>query len=107
MRIPPGFRFMMKYITPAYLLIVFGGFAYQKLNPYDPKSYIGMIADNVVVQYSLWLLASVAAGLFLATLFGERRWLKMPARGPSGQRRLSGDASAPLSKCAGVTLYAD
>jgi neurotransmitter:Na+ symporter, NSS family len=79
MRIPPGFRFMMKYITPAYLLIVFGGFAYQKLNPYDPKSYIGMIADNVVVQYSLWLLAAVAAGLFLATLFGERRWLKMPA----------------------------
>jgi NSS family neurotransmitter:Na+ symporter len=83
MRIPRVFRFIMKYVTPAYLLIVFGGFAYQNLNPYDEKSYIQKIADNTVVQYSLWLLAAVLVGLLVATRFGEKRWLKVPA--PAGK----------------------
>jgi SNF family Na+-dependent transporter len=79
MRIPRVFRFIMKYVTPAYLLIVFAGFAYQNLNPYDEKSYAYRIGQNAVVQYSLLLLAGVLAGLLIATWFGEKRWLKTPA----------------------------
>jgi SNF family Na+-dependent transporter len=79
MRIPRVFRFIMKYVTPAYLLIVFAGFAYQNLNPFDEKSYAGKIAVNTVVQYSLLLLAVVMVGLLIAIRIGEKRWLATPA----------------------------
>jgi hypothetical protein len=60
-------------------LIVFAGFAYQNLNPYDEQSYAYKIGQNTVVQYSLLLLAGALAGLLIATWFGEKRWLKTPA----------------------------
>jgi SNF family Na+-dependent transporter len=83
MKIPRAFRFIMKYVTPAYLLIVFGGFAYQNLNPYDEESYAYKIGQNYVVQYSLILLGAVLVGLLVAIWYGEKRWLKTPA--PEGQ----------------------
>jgi neurotransmitter:Na+ symporter, NSS family len=79
LRIPQVFRFIMKYITPAYLLIVFAGFAYQNLNPSDEGSYLFKIGQNTVVQYSLLLLAAVLAGLLVAIRLGENRWLKVAA----------------------------
>jgi NSS family neurotransmitter:Na+ symporter len=79
MRIPRVFRFIMKYVTPVYLLVVFGGFVYQNLNPFAEKSEFTKIGADRVVQYSLWLLAAVAIGLFVATIVGERRWLKRAA----------------------------
>jgi hypothetical protein len=69
----------MKYITPTYLLIVFAGFAYQNLNPFDEASYLYNIGQNSVVLYSLLLLAAVLVGLLLAIRFGENRWLKVSA----------------------------
>jgi SNF family Na+-dependent transporter len=74
MRIPRVFRFIIKYITPAYLLIVFGGFVYQSMAPYVSK-----IGSDRVVQYTMALLAAVLSGLLIATWLGEKRWLRVPA----------------------------
>jgi neurotransmitter:Na+ symporter, NSS family len=86
MRIPRVFRFIMKYVTPTYLLVVFGGFVYQNVNQYfnEPeKSTLQKIVDSAVAQYSLLMLAAVLVGLLIAIRFGERRWLKVAA--PAGK----------------------
>jgi len=86
MRIPRVFRFIMKYVTPAYLLVVFGGFVYQVADKYVNKperSELQKIVDSPVAQYSLLLLAAVLVGLLITIRVGERRWLKVPA--PEGK----------------------
>jgi hypothetical protein len=64
------------------LLVVFGGFVYQNVSQLksDPeKSMLQRIVDSSVAQYSLLMLATVAVGLFAATSFGAKRWLKVAA----------------------------
>jgi SNF family Na+-dependent transporter len=95
MRIPRVFRFIMKYVTPTYLLVVFGGFVYQNANQLinEPeKSVLQKIVDSSVAQYSLLMLGVVAAGLLAATCFGEGRWLKVAA--PPGK---SADVDYPVT----------
>jgi SNF family Na+-dependent transporter len=78
MRIPPGFRFVMKYVAPAYLLIVFCGFLYQNfIQPYvrgEESERVAQVMGQVEVQYTLVIIAIVAAGLVAVTWLGERRW---------------------------------
>jgi SNF family Na+-dependent transporter len=78
MRIPTGFRFVMKYIAPAYLLVVFCGFLYQNfIQPYvrgEESERVAQIMGQVEVQYTLVIIAIVAAGLVAVTWLGERRW---------------------------------
>ncbi len=71
MRIPRFFHVVMKYIAPFYVVVVFVGFAVQTLPDYIPQ-----IRENVVVQYTLGLVALVAISLIIMTRIGERRWKK-------------------------------
>jgi SNF family Na+-dependent transporter len=84
MRIPPGFRFIMKYVAPAYLIIVFAGFLYQQfiapLIAGTESVRLAQIADREEARYAVCVIAIVAVGLIIATWIGERRWL---ARGPT------------------------
>jgi neurotransmitter:Na+ symporter, NSS family len=81
MRIPPGFRFIMKYVAPAYLLIVFCGFLYQNfIQPYvrgEESARVAQIMGQVEVQLTLAIVAVVAVGLIVVTWLGERRWRRL------------------------------
>lgn len=68
MKIPKIFHFIIKYISPAYLIIVFVGFCYQAL-----PGYVTQISGNTVVQYTLGLIVLVIIGLVIVTRIGEQR----------------------------------
>ena len=68
-KIPRFFLFVMKYIAPAYLLVVLVGYAAQNLGPALKRT----TGDPV----GLWTLVIIVAviGLLVGILFiGERRW---------------------------------
>jgi NSS family neurotransmitter:Na+ symporter len=71
-RIPGFYRFIMKYVAPAYLLIVFVAFCYANLG--------GWIRDamaNPVKQVALGLVAAVTVFLLVCVRIGEKRWRAM------------------------------
>ncbi|MDR0870095.1 MAG: sodium-dependent transporter [Planctomycetaceae bacterium] len=70
-KIPAFYRFVMKYITPLYLIIVFLAWAYLKL-----PDYFGIIAGNAVVQMSLAYIAFVMIFNFFVTSQSLVRWEK-------------------------------
>jgi NSS family neurotransmitter:Na+ symporter len=85
-RIPRFFLFAMKYIAPAYLLVVLFGFAYQNLGDALRKS-----ASNAVALWTLIMIAALIALLVATLAVGERRWREAgldidgrttPRRGP-------------------------
>jgi neurotransmitter:Na+ symporter, NSS family len=69
MRIPYVYRFIIKYVAPAYLIIVFVGFCTQNL-----PGYITSIGKDPTAQKSLGLIALVVVGLVWATAVGTKRW---------------------------------
>jgi SNF family Na+-dependent transporter len=69
MRIPRIFRFIIKYVAPVYLIVVFIGFCWQNL----PGAVDGIRASPVA-QYSLLLILAVAALIVAVTAIGARRW---------------------------------
>jgi NSS family neurotransmitter:Na+ symporter len=70
-RIPGVFKFVMKYIAPLYLLIVFLAFSIQNL-----PSWVRAVADEPIRQGALALILAVTALLVVCTWIGERRWRK-------------------------------
>lgn len=71
MRIPRIFIFIMKYVTPVYLLAVFVMFCIQNLG-----DSIDAIAASPVQQKAMVLIGLVLLGLVIATAAGEKRWRK-------------------------------
>ncbi len=69
MQIPRLFRFVIKWIAPAYLLIVFVGFSIQNL-----PDHVRTIAADPVELWTIVLIAAVMAGLVTITKLGEKRW---------------------------------
>jgi SNF family Na+-dependent transporter len=72
-----AFRFVIKYVSPAYLLFIFAGFCYTAVPPYvrqilgDPEN--GVPANtNALLAWGV-ILASIA-GLLVLTAYGARRW---------------------------------
>ncbi len=71
-RIPGFYRAIMKYVAPAYLLIVFAAFCYANLG--------GWIRDamaNPAKQLALGLVAAVTVFLLVCVRIGEKRWRAM------------------------------
>lgn len=68
-RIPPIFKFIMKYVAPAYLIIVFVGFSVQNLGPSLRTAWAttGSRVGIIVIVATLAILLS-------AVFVGERRW---------------------------------
>jgi len=71
MKIPKIFHFVIKYVAPAYLIIVFVGFCIQSL-----PSVVAQIGQDSVVQYTLAIIAAVVVGLIVVTRIGEQRWIR-------------------------------
>jgi SNF family Na+-dependent transporter len=72
MRIPKFFQWVIKYVAPAYLGIVFVGFCVQQA-----PSYAKQIASNPVVQHTLLIVLLVFALLSAITYAGAKRWREM------------------------------
>src|SRR5687768_14048819 len=68
-RIPPIFKFVMKYVAPAYLLVVFLVFTVQNL-----PNWIRGVANQPLAQGALLLVAAVTVLLLVCTRIGEKRW---------------------------------
>jgi len=69
MRIPGFYKFIMKYVSPLYLLIVFVAFCRR-----DLPGWMRGVAEEPLRQGALALVAAVAALLIVCTWLGERRW---------------------------------
>lgn len=89
-QIPAVFRFIMKYVSPVYLLIVMGAFIVTNL----PAS-IGQISEQPLAQGALALIGGVIVLLFLVVRVGEKRWAAMglDLDGKEGLPEWSHDAS--------------
>ncbi|MGE3527246.1 MAG: hypothetical protein AB7I33_15105, partial [Gemmatimonadales bacterium] len=68
-RLPRIFRFIMKYVAPVYLLVVFTGFCVQNLG-----SSIEAIKASTAAQIAIGLIGATLLGLLIAVMIGERRW---------------------------------
>ena len=68
-RIPTVFRFILKYVTPTYLVVVFVGFCV-----YNLKGSIEAVAASRAAQFAVGLIAVSIVGLLLAVRAGEKRW---------------------------------
>jgi hypothetical protein len=69
MRIGPVFRFVMKYVTPTYLLIVFVAFTVKSL-----PGWIDDAAGKPAATGALALILAVTLLLVVSTRIGEKRW---------------------------------
>ncbi len=69
MRIPRVFRFVMKYVAPVYLIVVFLAFAWSNL-----PSWIRGVGEQPAAQYALALVVGVTVLLTICLRIGEKRW---------------------------------
>ena len=81
MRIPGIFRFIIKYVSPVYLIVIFGGFLLQSLPDSTDKEtgevsagWLTRISENSTIQLSLGLIAAVIVLLLVTTAIGAKRW---------------------------------
>lgn len=80
MRIPGVFRFIIKYVSPAYLLFIFGGFLVQSLPDSTnedgsvTKGWITQIQEDQTIQISMLVILAVIALLMVCTAIGAKRW---------------------------------
>src|SRR5690606_24630481 len=72
MRIPGFFRFVMKYVTPVYLLGVLGLFCYYSLGP-----YLSTLAKSKVAIASVGVIGVLLVLLLLVLREGEKRWRRL------------------------------
>jgi SNF family Na+-dependent transporter len=69
MRIPRPYKFIMKYVCPIYLLLVFGAFTIQNL-----PNWIRGVAGQPLAQGALALIAAAGVLILVCIRIGERRW---------------------------------
>ncbi len=69
MQIPRVVRFVMKYVAPIYLIVVFVGFSVQNL----PAS-LRAVGDSPSAMLAMGLIGVTLIGLLFAVRAGEKRW---------------------------------
>lgn len=69
MRIPKIFRFIIKFVAPVYLIVVFVGFCIQNL-----PGYLHGLADNDTARWTLMFIAANFVVLLILTVLAARRW---------------------------------
>lgn len=75
MRIPNLFRFVLKYIAPTYLLVVFVGFCIQQA-----PAYAQQIGENAVVRNTLLVILAALTFFVVLTRRGVERWAEIQRR---------------------------
>lgn len=76
-RIPRIFRFIIKYVSPVYLIVIFLGFCWYNLPPYVQSVFgdasTGTPANRSVIYAWIVILGTIAL-LMIVTAIGSRRW---------------------------------
>jgi len=70
-RIPRVVQFMLKYVTPVYLLVIFGAFCYQKV-----PDYVKSLGEDRVALLSIMLIGMLLLFLMLMVRIAGIRWKK-------------------------------
>lgn len=76
-RIPKPFRFIMKYVSPLYLLVIFAGFCWYNLPGYVVWVFDDSISESesrAAVLNSWVLIFAMVAMLMIVTAIGTKRW---------------------------------
>lgn len=77
LRIPRMFRFIIKYVSPVYLIVIFLGFCIYELPPYVQDLFgeklTGTAANRSAVYAWMVIIATIAL-LMVVTAIGARRW---------------------------------
>jgi hypothetical protein len=68
-RIPGFYRFIMKYVTPLYLLTVFFFFCKNNLG-----DWVKSVVDDRIRQGAIALIVAVTVLLIVCLAIGEKRW---------------------------------
>jgi SNF family Na+-dependent transporter len=68
-RIPPLIQFVMKYVSPVYLIVVIGGFCWSNL-----PDYVEQTRENSTAQLTWLLILGTTVALLALIVVGERRW---------------------------------
>jgi SNF family Na+-dependent transporter len=69
MRIPGFYKFVMMYLSPLYLIIVFLAFCFQNLG-----GWVQAVADEPLRQGALALVVATTVLLLVCVRIGEKRW---------------------------------
>lgn len=97
MRIPRVFRFIIKYVSPVYLIVIFVGFCYSNVPGYvrtvlgDPEN--GVEPDRSAIYAWLVILGAIAL-LMVTTAIGAKRW-RAEGRDLDGREGAPDDEPAP------------
>jgi len=83
-RIPPFVKYIIKYVSPIYLLTIFGFWGYQQFlaTPEDPTQLtrLQQLQGNVVVQMSIGFILMVVALFMLLIAQSVKRWRAIEAQ---------------------------
>jgi SNF family Na+-dependent transporter len=73
MRIPTVYRYIIKYVAPIYLIVVFVGFCYQRIPGYV-RTIMSGSETGQIAQMTWGLILAVIALLVGTTMVGVKRW---------------------------------
>jgi hypothetical protein len=68
-RIPRIYKFVMMYVSPLYLIVVFLAFSFQNLG-----GWVQAVADEPLRQGALALVLATTLLLVVCVRIGEKRW---------------------------------
>ena len=85
-RLPPGLGFVIKYVSPVFLAVLFGWWGWQNfiqpmLGGADLPPRIAVLTHNTAAQMSVGLLVLLVLFFILLIGEGKRRWAKREASG--------------------------
>jgi SNF family Na+-dependent transporter len=69
MQVPRLYRFVMKYVTPVYLIVVFAAFTWRNLG-----TWVRTVLEEPLRQGAILLVLATAGVLVVCTRVGEKRW---------------------------------
>jgi len=89
-RVPRLVGFMLRWVAPIYLLVIFGGFVYGEVskiraNDPDSPSFFAKAFTDPVVGMSVGFIALVMIFFLLIIAQAVKRWRKMEAAGEAGE----------------------
>ena len=68
-RIPKLVQYLLKYVTPVYLIVIFAAFCYSKM-----PGYIQAVSENRVAGFSIAFIGAVIVFLLLMIHIAGKRW---------------------------------
>ena len=69
LQIPPIFKFVMKYVAPTYLIVIFVAFCFQNLGPWITAAW-----SSAGSRVGVMVILATLVFLLVVVKMGETRW---------------------------------